>query len=108
MTQLALQVDGPVFNADTPGSRGEIAGSAPAPRREPDLVVGATNAADVSAAVRYAAAHDLPVGVQGSGHVLTTLTGGVLVTTSRLADVRVDADARTARFEAGTASPAIV
>ncbi|HEY1572569.1 MAG TPA: FAD-binding oxidoreductase [Pseudonocardiaceae bacterium] len=101
MTQLALQVDGPVFTADTPGYRDEIAGFRTGTRREPDLVVGATSAADVSAAVRHAAAHDLPVGVQGSGHVLTTLTGGVLVTTSRLADVRVDADARTARFEAG-------
>ncbi|HEX5115481.1 MAG TPA: FAD-binding protein [Pseudonocardiaceae bacterium] len=103
MNQLAAQVDGPVFTADTPGYQDETAGFQTGTRREPDLVVGATSAADVSAAVRYAAAHDLPVGVQGSGHVLATLTGGVLVTTSRLADVRVDADARTARFGAGVA-----
>ncbi|WP_238706941.1 FAD-binding protein [Microbacterium lushaniae] len=35
---------------------------------EPDLIVRAAAVEDVRAAVAYAAAHDLPIGVRGGGH----------------------------------------
>src|SRR6266540_2852452 len=69
----------------------------------PALVVGARGPGDVAAAVRFAAAHGLPVAVKGTGHGATlSCDGGVLVTTERMAGVTVDAKARTARVGAGT------
>jgi hypothetical protein len=99
--ELAAQVEGPVFTSDEPGYSDETAGFQTGAHRAPDVIVGATGPADVSAAVRFAAARDLPVAVQGTGHGLATLTGGVLVTTARMSGIEVDPDARTARFEAG-------
>jgi hypothetical protein len=59
--------------------------------------------ADVQTAVAHAAARDLPVAVQATGHGLPHPgEGGVLITTSRLAGVRVDPVAGTAWVEAGT------
>ena len=69
---------------------------------QPTVVVAATCAADVVAAVRFAAGEGLAVAVQGTGHGATTsFRDGVLVTTRRMADVSVDADRRTARVGAG-------
>ncbi|OEU96434.1 hypothetical protein AN216_20695 [Streptomyces oceani] len=68
----------------------------------PDVVVGALDAADVRAAVRYAAARSLPVRVQATGHGTPgPCGGGVLVSTRRMNDVHVDPEARTARVGAG-------
>ncbi|QIJ62668.1 FAD-binding oxidoreductase [Streptomyces sp. JB150] len=70
--------------------------------RRPAVVLGARSAGDVAAAVRYAAARDLPLAVQATGHgVPGPLEGGVLVTTRRMDRVAVDPAARTARIEAG-------
>jgi hypothetical protein len=74
------------------------------PRRvhHPDLVVMARAARDVAAAVRVAAHHDLHVTVFGLGHgIQRDVAGGVVVTTTGLAAVEVDAEARTARVGAG-------
>ncbi|GAB3877915.1 FAD-binding oxidoreductase [Microbispora bryophytorum] len=68
----------------------------------PSVVVGAENAADVQAAVKFAAAHDLPVAVLGAGHGSSVpSTGSVLITTRRLSGLAIDEGARTARVEAG-------
>jgi hypothetical protein len=68
----------------------------------PAVVVGATSAADVQAAVAFAAERALPVAVQATGHGLATHAhGGVLVTTGRLQGLHVDPAARTATLEAG-------
>ncbi|MGN6300899.1 MAG: FAD-binding oxidoreductase [Angustibacter sp.] len=68
----------------------------------PTVVVAATCATDVVAAVRFAAGEGLAVAVQGTGHGATSsFRDGVLVTTRRMADVSVDADRRTARVGAG-------
>ncbi|KAA9105649.1 FAD-binding oxidoreductase [Microbacterium rhizomatis] len=60
----------------------------------PELVVRARTVGDVQAAVRYAAAGGLSVGVRGGGHsAWGALPGGVVVDLSTLADVQVDAPA---------------
>jgi hypothetical protein len=101
IADLAATVTGAVLTPDDPGFQDATAGFQTAARREPTVVVVAANADDVAAAVRYAAAHDLPVAVQGTGHGLATMTEGVLIATGRMTDVEVDADAGTATFGAG-------
>lgn len=88
-----------------PGDRGyddELAGFQLGFTQRPALIAPARSAADVVAAVRYAAAEGLPVGVQASGHGLPGgYAGGLLVTTRRMDGVVVDAEARTVRVQAG-------
>jgi hypothetical protein len=67
----------------------------------PALVVGAATAADVQAAVRFAAGHGLPVAILATGHSALASTGAVLVTTRRMDAVTIDAERRTARIGAG-------
>lgn len=70
--------------------------------RRPAVVVGAADAADVRLAIEFAAEQRLAVGVQATGHApVAPEDGGVLITTGRLAGVRIDPVARTARIEAG-------
>jgi FAD/FMN-containing dehydrogenase len=71
-------------------------------RQSPALVVMAEGASDVVAAVRLARERGLGVGVMATGHgVAAPADRGVLINTSRMRGVRVDAEARTARVEAG-------
>ena len=61
-----------------------------------------TEARDVRAAVLFAAERGLPVAVQLTGHGPALAgEGGVLINTSRLTGVRINAEARTAWIEAG-------
>jgi FAD/FMN-containing dehydrogenase len=96
LTWLRSAIAGTVTSADAVDTAGfQLA----APHR-PSIVVGATGAADVVAAVRYATAHDLPVGVQATGHGRSVaIDGGVLIDTSAMSGVRVDGT--VARVEAG-------
>ena len=72
-------------------------------RHEPALVAVVRSAKDVQDAVAYAAADRLPVAVQATGHGLQVpLDGGVLINTSGLTGVTVDAAARTAYVPAGS------
>ncbi|WP_420311724.1 FAD-binding oxidoreductase [Streptomyces sp. YS-B37] len=85
-----------------PGYEDELAGFQTGFTQRPDVVHGARSADDVIAAVRYAAARDVPVGVQATGHGLPGGSeGGVLITTRRMDRVRVDPGARTVRVQAG-------
>lgn len=96
------QVQGPVFRPGDEGFDEERAGFQTAYAHRPSLIVGATGAADVRAAVRYAADRGLPVAVQLTGHGLgTELDGGVLISTRRMTGVAVDPATRTARVAAG-------
>ncbi|WP_199782914.1 FAD-binding oxidoreductase [Streptomyces alboniger] len=91
-----------VFRPGDAGYEDELAGFQTGFVTRPDLVVGATSAQDVVAAVSYAAEHGLPVGVQATGHGLPGASeGGVLISTRRMDTVRVDADARTVTVGAG-------
>ncbi|WIV60569.1 FAD-binding oxidoreductase [Amycolatopsis nalaikhensis] len=99
------------MNILRPGQDGyaeEVAGFQTAVPSSPAVVVTAENADDVVAAVRYAAEHDLPVAVQATGHGLTAGTDGLLISTRRMTGVEIDADARTARVEAGVRWGAVI
>ena len=100
--QLRTRVAGPVLLPGDAGYADEVVGFNLAYPHSPDVVVGATRAADIVAAVRYAAELGLPVGVQATGHgVVAIVDEGVLITTSRMQDVVVDPVERTATVGAG-------
>jgi FAD/FMN-containing dehydrogenase len=70
--------------------------------QHPAVVVRAANVDDVVAAVKLAADRDLAVDVQATGHgTLVAADGAVLIDTSALDAVEIDAEARTARIGAG-------
>ena len=99
---LARAVAGPVLRAGDPGIAEEVAPFNVTHTPNPAVVVGATSAGDVAAAVGWAAAHGRTVAVQATGHgLLGTLDDAVLITTGRMSDVVVDPVARTARVGAG-------
>ncbi|WP_329120555.1 FAD-binding oxidoreductase [Streptomyces sp. NBC_01353] len=91
-----------VFRPGDAGYDEELAGFQTGFAVRPELIVGATDAEEVRAAVSYAAARGLPVGVRATGHGLPgAAEDGVLITTRRMDEVRVDVEARTARVAAG-------
>ncbi|MCI2423779.1 FAD-dependent oxidoreductase [Saccharopolyspora sp. K220] len=57
---------------------------------------------DVTAAVRFAAGHGMPIAVQATGHApMRPADGALVISTHRIQDVRIDPQARTARIGAG-------
>ena len=73
--------------------------------QRPALVVRAGADDDLAATLRYAAANDLRVAPQGTGHgamPLGDLSDAILLRTGGLTGVTVDPAARTARVRAGT------
>ncbi|WP_449386079.1 FAD-binding oxidoreductase [Cellulomonas soli] len=102
LTELDTQVVGPVMSSVDPRLADEVAGFDATIAHTPDVVVGAVTTADVVAAVRWARAHRMPVAVQGTGHgTRTPVTSGLLITTWRLDQVRVDRQQGTATVGAG-------
>jgi FAD/FMN-containing dehydrogenase len=102
LAELTDEVDGSVLlpGDDTYAEAGELYNRRLSLR--PAVVVEAAGAADVQAAVRFAAAHNLPVAVKASGHqVFLPEQGGVLITTHRMTAMSVDPAHRRARVEAG-------
>ncbi|HEX6310841.1 MAG TPA: FAD-binding oxidoreductase [Acidimicrobiia bacterium] len=72
--------------------------------RRPALIARCANAADVAAAIGLARDHDLPLSVYGGGHGVTgsaVVDAGICVDMRAMKGIDVDADARTARAEAG-------
>ncbi len=70
--------------------------------QRPDIIVMAKTEADVAAALLYANDVAVPVTVQATGHGQPkTCAGGVLINTSNLRSVRIDAVSRTATIGAG-------
>ena len=102
VAELAAAVTGPVREPGDDGYAAEVASFNLAHAAAPAVVVGATGAEDVAAAVRWAARAGLRVSVQATGHgLLADLAGTVLVSTRRMTGVTVDPVARTARVQAG-------
>jgi FAD/FMN-containing dehydrogenase len=102
VAELAAAVAGPVLLPGDDGYADEVAPFNLAYAPVPAVVVGATGAEDVAAAVRWAARTGRRVSVQATGHgLLADLADTVLVTTRRMAGVTVDPHARTARVQAG-------
>src|ERR1044072_8378850 len=105
MTNFAeLSIDGRVTTPSDPNW--DEAGTAwtLAADQRPEAVVFAESAADIAAAVSFAAQHDLRVAGQGTGHgamPLAPLEDTILLKTERMRGIDVDPEARTARVEAG-------
>ncbi|MEV0295474.1 FAD-binding oxidoreductase [Nocardia sp. NPDC050710] len=100
---------GPVFRPGDAGYEEEIAGFQTTYTHRPALVVGAAHTEDVRAAVEYAARQGLPVAVQATGHGLSVAAdGGVLISTRRMTQIRVDPVERTARVAAGVRAGALI
>ena len=100
-TALEAGVEGPVLFAGDPRIEHELAGFNLAVRHDPHVVVGATSAADVAAAVRYAARRDLAVGVHATGHGGFSSRDTVIVSTHRMLACSVDPVLATATVQAG-------
>jgi hypothetical protein len=100
--RLRATVAGAVLTPGDAGFDTELTGFTLASTPAASIVVGATCADDVAAAVRYAAFHGLRVGVRATGHGASPEGAGqLIVTTSRMTDVAVDPESRTARASAG-------
>ncbi|RZS31205.1 FAD/FMN-containing dehydrogenase [Herbihabitans rhizosphaerae] len=75
----------------------------------PELIVDATCAADVVAAVRLASDRGVPVGVLNTGHGPSVpADGAVLIRTGRMSTVDVDPARRVARVEGGASWRAVI
>ncbi|MCC6945447.1 MAG: FAD-binding oxidoreductase, partial [Thermomicrobiales bacterium] len=107
--ELQNQVGGVVLSPDDAGYAEEIAGFNLAVQHRPDIVVGIESAQDAQAAIRYAATNHLQITVQSTGHgAHAPVTSGMMISTRRLNDVRIDPVARTARVGAGARWGAVI
>ena len=107
--ELRTRVHGPVYAAGDDGLAAEVAAWNVAVQHTPAVAVGATCAADVAAAVRFAVASGLPVAVQATGHgPVRNAAGAVMITTRRMQGVVVDPVRRTARVQAGVKWAAVL
>jgi FAD/FMN-containing dehydrogenase len=102
VSELADRIEGSVFAPDDAGYVGAIAGFNLRSQQRPCLVVAAATAADVQAAVGFAAARDIPVGVMATGHQPFPASDGfLLITTGAMRTVEIDAERAVARVGAG-------
>ncbi|WP_165067336.1 FAD-binding protein [Marisediminicola senii] len=102
LTDLRAQVTGVVLTPGDPGFAEEVAAFNLGVVHSPAVVVGAASTSDVAAAVRFAAAHSLPLRVQATGHgAFVAATDGLMITTRRLAAVDVNPHTRIATIGAG-------
>ena len=99
---LSKAVSGPVALPDSPEFAEETFAFNLATVHRPDVVLGAADAQDVAAGVKWAAKRRLPVSVQSTGHgAESAVEGGLLITTRRLQELHIDPVQRTARVGAG-------
>ncbi len=103
LTDLRARLGARVLTQDEPGFALETAGFNTAVVHAPEVVVAAESTADVAAVVRWARAHRQRIYVQTTGHgAHAGQTGGVFVSTRRIAGVNIDAAARLATIETPT------
>lgn len=72
--------------------------------KHPALIVRCTDVADVQAALKFAAGHDLRLAIRGGGHNgggLGSVDGGLVIDLGPMHGVRVDPVERTVRVEGG-------
>ncbi|WP_320774712.1 FAD-binding oxidoreductase [Streptomyces sp. CRN 30] len=111
LSALREAATGPVLVPGDPSYEAECTGHNLLRVARPTVVVGAADARDVVAAVRYARSQDMPVAVRGAGHqtVLPEDDGEwLLITTGRMDDVCVSPGTRTATVGAGARWRAVV
>lgn len=100
--RLRQQVSGHVLTREDSGYDQTRRGWGLAIDQHPALIVVPDDATDVATAVRFARDAGLSVAVQSTGHgVLYPGDDSLLIVTSRMASVHVDAETHTARVEAG-------
>jgi FAD/FMN-containing dehydrogenase len=106
---LAARVAGQVLLPGDPGFAAECSGFNLNLALAPALIVVATGADDVQAAVRFAAERRMPVAVKATGHqICRSGHGAVLVSTRLMDSVSVDPGSRTARVEAGAMAGQVI
>jgi len=109
LAALRQRVAGPVLTPADHDYAVECATFNLAVEHQPQVVVGATSAEDVALAVRFAAAHGLPVTVVATGHqAIVSVQDGLLINTGRMIGVSIDPDRRTALVGAGTCFQQVV
>jgi FAD/FMN-containing dehydrogenase len=106
---LADRLTGPILTPDDAGFNDEVAPFNLYTIDRPEVVVGAADEADVVEAIRFAAAHDLPVSVLATGHGNDAqVTAGLMITTKRLDKVTFDPDTGIVTIGAGVRWNAVV
>src|SRR4051794_12687473 len=85
---LADSVTGPVIVPDDADYADEGRAYNLAVQHAPDLILGATDADDVAAGIRWAGRLGCPVSVQATGHgASSAIDGGLLISTSRMQEI---------------------
>jgi FAD/FMN-containing dehydrogenase len=109
LTDLAAMIVGPVLVPGDERYAEETATWNLALEHRPAVAIGATCAADVQAAVRFAGTHDLPVAVVATGHgAFVSADGAVLINVRRMNDITVDPQRRTATVGAAVEMQSLV
>jgi FAD binding domain/Berberine and berberine like len=99
---LRAQVTSPVWRPGDEGYDRAVSTWNAGVQLRPAAVLSARTAADVVAAVGWAALRKVPVGAHATGHgAVANADGALLINTSQLNTVAVDAQARTATVGAG-------
>jgi hypothetical protein len=100
--ELVSTISGPVLQRGDAALPAEVAAQNTAVVHDPEVAVGAAGEADVAAAVRFAVANSLPVHVLATGHgSAVPVSGGVIITTSRLTGLSIDPEEAVAAVGAG-------
>lgn len=101
--RLRSAVAGPVLVAGDEGYAEELSGFNLAVTHTPEIVVGLTSEDDAVAVVRAAAESGTPVRVLATGHgIPDPIQDGIVVTTTRMTGVTVDAEDKVAHIPAGS------
>ena len=109
VSALRKRVVGDVLLPGHPGYADACVGWNLTYAHDPALIVVAAETADIVATMRFAHANGWPVTVQATGHgVSLPADDGVLVVTSRLTDVSVDPNQRTATMACGAKWSAVL
>ncbi|MBT2419072.1 FAD-binding oxidoreductase [Streptomyces sp. ISL-22] len=96
------EIHGPVLRPGEDGYADEVTGFNLAALHTPDVVVGATGVDDIVTALRWASATGTPVAVQSTGHGANfPIDHGLLISTTRMTDVRISPQERLATIAAG-------
>lgn len=99
---LRAGLQGEVFLPGEPGFAEAVKSWVTNLQHTPDIVVMPESADDVSTAMVFAADQDLKVAVQGTGHGISIpCDAGLFLNTSRMQDVSIGPERRTARVGAG-------
>lgn len=101
LATLRHRVDGDVLTPGDPGFRQAALAWNRGADHDPVVIVVAEDVGDVIAAMTFAAETGIGLGVQATGHGGAEPVDGVLLVTSRMDRVVVDAEARTAWVAAG-------